>query len=48
MRELALIGLPVMLGNGLAGVIAVLGPLRMNYSRVMSSVQQVGQAFQNG
>jgi heat-inducible transcriptional repressor len=48
MRELALIGLPVMLGDGLAGVIAVLGPLRMNYGRVMSSVQQVGQAFQNG
>jgi heat-inducible transcriptional repressor len=45
MRELSLIGLPVPLGDGLSGVIAVLGPMRMNYSRVMSTVQQVGQAF---
>lgn len=45
MRELSLIGLPVMLPNGLSAVIAVLGPMRMNYSRVMSAVQNVGSAF---
>jgi len=31
--------------NGISAVIAVLGPMRMNYSRVMSAVQHVGQAF---
>ncbi len=46
MRQLSLIGLPVILPNGLSAVIAVLGPMRMNYSRVMSAVQHVGQAFQ--
>jgi heat-inducible transcriptional repressor len=45
MRELSLIGVPVTLAGGLSAVIAVLGPMRMNYSRVMSTVQQVGQAF---
>jgi heat-inducible transcriptional repressor len=45
MRELSLIGVPVSLAGGLSAVIAVLGPMRMNYSRVMSTVQQVGQAF---
>jgi heat-inducible transcriptional repressor len=45
MRELSLIGVPVALAGGLSAVIAVLGPMRMNYSRVMSTVQQVGQAF---
>src|SRR5712691_7643594 len=45
MRELSLIGLPVRLENGLSAVIAVLGPMRMNYSRVMSTVEHVGQAF---
>ena len=47
MRQLSLIGLPVALPNGLSAVIAVLGPMRMNYSRVMSAVQHVGQAFQS-
>jgi len=46
MRELSLIGLPVELPNGLSAVIAVLGPVRMNYARVMSAVQHVGWAFQ--
>jgi len=45
MGELALIGLPVILPNGLSAVIAVLGPMRMNYGRVMSAVQNVGSAF---
>jgi heat-inducible transcriptional repressor len=45
MRELSLIGVPVKLESGLSAVIAVLGPMRMNYARVMSAVQHVGQAF---
>jgi len=47
MRQLSLIGLPITLPGGLSGVIAVLGPMRMNYARVMSAVQHVGQAFQS-
>lgn len=46
MRQLSLIGLPVLLPNGMSAVIAVLGPMRMNYGRVMSAVKHVGQAFQ--
>ncbi len=46
MGELSLIGLPVTLPNGISAVIAVLGPIRMNYGRVMSAVQHVGKAFQ--
>ena len=45
MRQLSLIGLPVTLPGGLSAVIAVLGPMRMNYGRVMSAVQHVGQAL---
>ena len=45
MRELSLIGVPVRLDGGLSGVIAVLGPMRMDYGRVMSAVQHLGQAF---
>ncbi len=46
MGELSLIGLPVELPGGISAVIAVLGPIRMNYSRVMSAVQHVGRAVQ--
>jgi heat-inducible transcriptional repressor len=45
MRELSLIGVPVRFESGLSAVIAVLGPMRMNYVRVMSAVQHVGHAF---
>jgi len=45
MRELSLIGVPVMLDSGISAVIAVLGPMRMNYGRVMSAVQHVGRAL---
>ena len=45
MGELSLIGVPVRLENGISAVIAVLGPMRMNYGRVMSAVRHVGQAF---
>lgn len=47
MRELSLIGLPVSLSNGYTAVIAVLGPMRMNYPQVMSAVLHVGEAFQS-
>jgi len=45
MSELSLIGIPVTLPSGISAVIAVLGPMRMNYGRVMSAVRHVGQAF---
>lgn len=45
MGELSLIGLPVTLPGGLSAVIAVLGPMRMNYLRAMSAVQHIGHAF---
>jgi heat-inducible transcriptional repressor len=47
MRELSLIGVPIRLDGGLSAVIAVLGPMRMDYGRVMSAVQHLGQAFQS-
>ena len=45
MRELSLMGLSVAMPAGLAAKIAVLGPMRMNYPRVMSAVCNVGQAI---
>ena len=45
MRELSLIGINVQLPGGIAGKIAVLGPIRMNYQRVISAVLHVGQAL---
>ncbi|MBV8842602.1 MAG: heat-inducible transcription repressor HrcA [Bryobacterales bacterium] len=47
MGQLSLIGVPVILPNGMSAVIAVLGPMRMNYGRVISAVKHVGAAFQN-
>jgi heat-inducible transcriptional repressor len=45
MRELVLIGVNVQLPGGVAGKIAVLGPMRMNYERVISAVLHVGRAL---
>lgn len=45
MSELSLIGVTVSLPGGTSGKIAVLGPMRMNYGRVISAVLHVGQAF---
>lgn len=45
MRELSLIGVPIKLESGISAVIAVLGPMRMNYGRAMSAVQNLGKAF---
>ncbi len=46
MKELALIGITVALPGGSHARIAVLGPVRMNYEKVMSSVLQIGRAFE--
>ena len=47
MRELSLIGISVTMSDGLSAKIAVLGPMRMNYERVISAVVHVGHAFQS-
>ena len=44
MGGLSLIGVSVVLPEGLAAKIAVLGPMRMNYEKVISAVQRIGQA----
>lgn len=46
MRGLSLIGFKAILPGGVEAKIAVLGPMRMNYERVMAAVLQVGNAFQ--
>jgi heat-inducible transcriptional repressor len=46
MQELSLIGLSVELPTGMHAKVAVLGPMRMDYGRVMSAVLHVGQALQ--
>jgi heat-inducible transcriptional repressor len=45
MGELSLIGVRFGLPNGLEAHVAVLGPMRMNYSRAVSAVLHVGRAF---
>ena len=45
MGELSLIGIRLALPNGLEAHVAVLGHMRMNYSRALSAVLHVGQAF---
>jgi heat-inducible transcriptional repressor len=47
MKALSLIGLKVLLPGGLSAKIAVLGPIRMNYERVISAVSWVGDAFRS-
>jgi heat-inducible transcriptional repressor len=46
MGELSFIGVRFGLGNGLQAHVAVVGPMRMNYSRAVSAVLHVGRAFQ--
>jgi heat-inducible transcriptional repressor len=46
MKELALIGVNVFLAGGMCAKIAVLGPLRMNYERVMSAVRHMGSTLE--
>ncbi len=47
MSELSLIGVRFGLANGLEAHVAVVGPMRMNYSRAVSAVLHVGRAFQS-
>ncbi len=47
MKALSLIGLQVILPGGASARIAVLGPLRMNYEKVISAVLHVGDAFRS-
>ncbi|MEO8659429.1 MAG: heat-inducible transcriptional repressor HrcA [Bryobacteraceae bacterium] len=46
MRELSLIGLTVVLPGGIFAKVAVLGHMRMDYQKVISAVQHVGEAIQ--
>lgn len=43
--DLSLIGVEVAMAGGTSARLAVLGPMRMNYPRVMSAVLHVGRAF---
>lgn len=47
MKDFALIGAVCHTDAGLAGRIAVIGPVRMQYERVMSAVAHVASVFQN-
>ena len=47
MSELSLIGVRFGLKNGFQAQVAVIGPMRMNYSRAVSAVLHVSQAFQS-
>ncbi|MBI3210438.1 MAG: heat-inducible transcription repressor HrcA [Candidatus Solibacter usitatus] len=47
MQELSLIGVTLTLPGGMEAKVAVLGPMRMNYERVMSAVYHVGKALQS-
>ena len=46
MRELTLIGVTIDLPSGVRATMAVLGPMRMHYERVVSAVQQIGRTFE--
>jgi len=47
LRGLSLIGVTFVLPGGLSTRMAVLGPMRMNYPRVISAVHHVGQALRS-
>jgi heat-inducible transcriptional repressor len=47
MSELSLIGLAVRMPGGTRARVAVLGPMRMDYSKVISAVLHVGQALES-
>jgi heat-inducible transcriptional repressor len=46
MKDLALIGMTIRMSNGLPAKIAVLGPMRMQYERVMTAVMQTSRALE--
>ncbi len=47
MKDLALIGATVHLGSGMPGRVAVLGPMRMHYERVMAAVLHTSRALES-
>ena len=47
MSDLALIGMTVRLPNGLPAKVAVLGPMRMHYERVMGAVLQTSRVLES-
>ncbi len=47
MKDLALIGMTVRLRTGLPAKVAVLGPMRMHYERVMAAVLQTSHALEH-
>jgi heat-inducible transcriptional repressor len=47
MKDLALIGITVRMRTGLPAKVAVLGPMRMHYERVMAAVLQTSRALEN-
>ena len=46
MKDLALIGMTVRTGSGLPAKVAVLGPMRMHYERVMAAVLHISRALE--
>jgi heat-inducible transcriptional repressor len=46
MGDLTLIGVTVDLPSGVRTRIAVLGPMRMNYEKVIPAVLQIGRTFE--
>jgi heat-inducible transcriptional repressor len=47
MGELTLIGVTLNLKSGVRARVAVLGPMRMHYERVIATVQQIGRTFES-
>jgi transcriptional regulator of heat shock response len=47
MRELALIGLSFTMPTGMMTKIAVLGPMRMHYERVISAVLNIARVLED-
>ena len=46
MGDLSLIGVTIELRSGLQARIAVLGPMRMQYEKVIASVMEIGRTFE--
>jgi heat-inducible transcriptional repressor len=47
LRDFSLIGVSLLLSGGLSAKVAVLGPMRMNYPKVIAAVNWVGGAFRS-
>ena len=47
MKDLALIVMTIRMASGLPAKVAVLGPMRMNYERVIAAVLQTSRALES-